>query len=107
MPYTPKKTVEVVHKTENHLLVQLKRNQPTLYERLLEQVVPQPAATVHHSHEVGRHNRLERRTVSVWLLAAGHATESWHDHSNPFLQVERQTEVFDTRRKAWTPRAET
>ena len=107
MPYTPQKTVEVVHKTENHLLVPLKRNQPPLYERLLEQVVPQPAATVHHSHEVGQHNRLERRTVSVWPLAAGTGTEPWHDHFHTFIQVERQTEVFDTRRKAWTPRDET
>ena len=41
MPYTPKKTVEIVRETENHLLVQLKRNQPTLYARLLEQGVPQ------------------------------------------------------------------
>jgi predicted transposase YbfD/YdcC len=107
MPYTPKKTVEIVRKTENHLLVQLKRNQPTLYERLLEQVVPQPAATVHHSHEVGQHNRLERRTVSVWPLAAGAGTEPWHDHFQTFIRVERQTDVFDTRRKAWTPREET
>jgi hypothetical protein len=38
MPYTLKKTVEVARETKNHLLVQLKRNQPTLYERLLEQV---------------------------------------------------------------------
>ena len=107
MPYTRKKTVEVVHKTKNHLLVQLKRNQPTLYERLLEQVVPQPAATVHYSHEIGQHNRLERRTVSVWPLAAGIGTEPWHDHFQTFIQVERQTEVFDTRRRAWTPRDET
>jgi predicted transposase YbfD/YdcC len=107
MPYTRKKTVEVVHKTNNHLLVQLKRNQPTLYERLLEQVVPQPAATVHHSHEVGQHNRLECRTVSVWPLAAGTGPEPWHDHFQSFIRVERQTEVFDTRQKAWTPRDET
>src|SRR5512143_2408679 len=106
MPYTPKKTVEVVRKTDNHLLVQLKRNQPSFYERLLEQVVPQPAATVHHSHEVGQHNRLERRMVSVWPLAAGTGTELWHAHFRTFIQVERQTEVFDTRRQAWTERHE-
>ena len=107
MPYTLKKTVEVARETKNHLLVPLKRNQPTLYERLLEQVVPQPVATVHHSHEVGHHNRLERRTVSVWPLPAGTGTEPWHDHVQTCIQVERQTEVFDTRRKGWTPRDET
>jgi len=87
--------------------VQLKRNQPTLYERLLEQVVPPPAATVHHSHEVGQHNRLERRTVSVWPLPVGTGTEPWHDHFQTFIQVERQTDVFDPRRKAWIERSET
>src|SRR5512135_1519963 len=107
MPYTRKKTVEIVHETENHLLVQLKRNQPTLYARLLEQVVPQPATTVHPSHEVGQHNRRERRTVSVWPLAAGTGTEPWHDHFHTFIQVARRTEVFDPRRKVWTLRDET
>lgn len=107
MPYTRKKTVEIIRETENHLLVQLKRNHPTLYERLLAQVLPQPAATLHHSPEVSQHNRLERRTVSVWPLPAGTGTEPWHDHFQTFIQVERQTEVFDTRRKAWTPREET
>ena len=107
MPYTPQKTVEMVRKTENQLLVQLKRNQPTLYARLLEQVVPQPVATVHYNHEVGQHHRLERRTVSVWPLAAGIGTEPWHDPFQTLIQVERQTEVFDTRRKEWTSRDET
>src|SRR5512139_1849393 len=107
MPYMPQKTVEMIRKTESHLLVQLKRNQPTLYERLLVQVVPQPAATVYHSHEVGQHNRLERRTVSVWPLAAGTGPEPWHDPFPTFIQGERQTDVFDTRRKAWTRREET
>src|SRR5512144_1596802 len=107
MPYTRKKTVEMVRETENHLLVQLKRNQPTLYARLLEQVVPPPLATVHHSPEVGQHNRLERRTVSVWPLATGIGAKPWHDHFQTFIQVERQTDVFDTRRKAWTSRDQT
>ena len=59
------KTVEIIRQTDNHALVQLKRNQPTLYERVLEQVLPQPVAEVHHTHELGQRNRIERRTVAV------------------------------------------
>ena len=59
------------------------------------------------NHEVGQHHRLERRTVSVWPLAAGAGTQPWQDHFQTFIQVERQTEVFDPRLKAWTQREET
>jgi len=103
----PKKTVELVRQTENHLLVQLKRNQLTLYDRLVERVVPQPPAEVHHGHEGGHHHRIERRTVSVWSLSAGTGSEPWHDHFQTGIRVERHTDVFDTRRKDWAERRET
>lgn len=103
----PKKTVERVRQNDNHLLVQLKRNQPTLYDCLVEQIVPQPVADRHHTHEVGQRNRIEQRTVSVWPLTAGFGSESWHDHFQTGIRVERHTEAFDTRRKDWTERCET
>ena len=71
----PKKTVEIIGQTGNHALIQLKRNQPILYERVLERIVPQPVAELPHTHEVGQRNRIERRTVSVWPLPAGTGSE--------------------------------
>jgi hypothetical protein len=103
----PKKTVEIVRQTGNHLLVQLKRNQPTLYERVLEKVISQPVAERHHTHEVGQRNRIERRNVSVWPLPAGIGSEPWHDPFQACIRVERHTDVFDPRAKGWVDRHET
>jgi hypothetical protein len=107
MPCTPKKTVEQVMATHNHLLVQLKGNQPSLYERLTTSYLQQPPQDVHHTHEIGRHSRIEQRTTQVWSLPAGAGTESWHDHFCALIQVHRCTEVFDTRHKDWVERQET
>lgn len=55
------KTVETVLATGNHLLVQVKANQPTLFEHLTGTYPTQPAQDRHHTHEIGRHHRIERR----------------------------------------------
>lgn len=103
----PKKTVEIVTATGNQLLVQLKANQPSLYERLTTTYPEQPPLDRHHSHEVGQHARLERRTTRVWPLPPGAGTELWHDHFCALIEVHRHTDVFDTRRKGWIERQET
>lgn len=103
----PKKTVEVVIATGNDLLVQLKSNQPSLSERLTTTDPSQPPLDRHHGHEVGCHGRIERRTPRVWSLPPGAGTEPWHDHFCALIEVQRHTEVFDTRRKSWRERQET
>ena len=103
----PKKTVKRVRQHDNHLLVQLKRNQPTLYDRFVAQIVPQPIADLHRTHEVGQRNRIEQRTVSVWPLTADFGSESWHGYFQTGIRVARHTQVFNTRRKDWTARGET
>jgi hypothetical protein len=61
---------------------------------------------VHHTHEVGQHARIERRTTEVWSLPAGEGTGPWHDHFRTLIEVHRHTEVFDTRCKDWKERQE-
>src|SRR5512144_522821 len=107
MPSMPKKTVEVVVATGNDLLVQLKGNQPSLCQRLTITYPAQPPLDRHHRHEIGGHGRIERRTTRVWSLPAGAGTEPWHDHFCAFIEVQRCTEVFDTRRQNWRERQET
>jgi len=102
-----KKTVESVIGTHNHLLVQVKANQPTLFERLTETYPAQRPQDQHHSHEIGRHNRMEQRTTRRWDLPPGAGIETWHDHFCTLIEVHRYTEVFDTRPKHWVPRQET
>lgn len=102
-----KKTVESVIATNNHLLVQVKANQPTLFERLTETYPAQRPQDQHHSHEIGRHNRIEQRTTRLWELPPGAGMEDWHNHFCTLIEVHRDTEVFDTRQKRWVPRQET
>ena len=107
MPCTPQQTVEIVTATGNPGLVQLKANQPSLYECLTTTYPEQPPMDWHHSHEVGQHARIERRTTRSWPLRPGAGTERWHDHFCALLEVHRHTDVFDTRRKGGIERQET
>jgi predicted transposase YbfD/YdcC len=85
----------------------VKANQPTLFERLTETYPAQRPQDQHHSHEIGRHNRIEQRTTRLWDLPPGVGIEDWHDHFCALIEVHRYTEVFDTRQKHWGSRQET
>ena len=98
---TPKKTTDLVIATGNHLLVQLKRNQPSLHEAMLEHTRCHPFVAEHHSDEIGKRNRIENRTVHVWHLPPGVGTEPWHERFRSLIRVHRRTERFDTRRRQW------
>ena len=93
--------------TGNHLLVQLKGNQPRLHEAMVEHTRHHPFVDEDRTHEIGQRNRIEDRTVQVWHLPAGTGTEPWHDHFHALIRVERHTERFDTRLKDWRVSEET
>src|SRR5512144_1402338 len=97
MRCTAKKTVESVMATGNHLMVQVKANQPALFEHLTETYPAQPPQDRHHTHEVGRNNRIERRMTRTWGLLPGTGTEKGHDHCCTLVELQRHTAVFDTR----------
>ncbi len=107
MRCTAKKTVESVIATGNHLMVQVKANQPRWFQHLTETYPAQPPQDRHHTHEIGRHNRIERRLPRTWRLPLGTGIEAWHDHFGTLVELQRHTEVFDTRQKDWVPRQET
>lgn len=107
MRCTVKKTVESVIATGNHLLVQVKANQPTLLQHLTETYPGQPPQDRHHTHEIGRHHRIERRLTQTWYLPLEVGTEDWHAHFRTLVAIQRHTEVFDTRKKDWVSRQET
>lgn len=101
----PKKTVEAVLDSGNHLLVQVKGNQPTLQAHARELAL-QPPARTESSHAVGRRNRIEQRTVKVWPLPAEFSTEPWHRQFRTLVQVERHVERFQTQTADWRPSVE-
>lgn len=86
MPYILKKTVETVTATGNHILVQLKGNQPSLQARMIEYAQSQPPLDQAYTCDLGQRNRIEQRTAEVWPLAAGSGTEPWHDHFHSMIK---------------------
>jgi len=107
MLYTLKKTVETVLESGNHILVQLKRNQPSLHDAVAQHAHNQAPAETHTLHDSGKRNRIEMRVASVWTLPAGVGTEPWHDHFKTLVCVHRQTDRFDTRTHDWETSKET
>ena len=93
--------------TGNHLIVQVKANQPTLFQPLTETYPAQPPHDRRHAHEIGRHNRIERRLTRTWSLPPGTGTEEWHAHFGTRVEIQRHTEGFDTRKKDGVLRQET
>lgn len=93
--------------TGNHILVQLKRNQPLLHDAMVEYAQCHPCVDEDHTHEIGQRNRIEDRTAQIWHLPSGVGTEPWHDHFRTLIRVQRRTERFDTRLKDWQVSEET
>ena len=107
MPYTPKKTVEVVVETHNDLVVQLKRNQPSLHDAMVEYATSHTPTNNDRTDDIGKRNRIETRESSVWSLPKGSGTERWHDHFKTLIRIERHVDRFDTKKKDWQTTEET
>lgn len=93
--------------TGNHILVQLKGNQPSLQASMVEYAQSQPPVDQAYTYDLGQRNRIEQRTAEVWPLSPGVGTEPWHDHFQALVRVQRQTERFSTKLKDWTRSEET
>jgi len=78
--------------------VRVKANQPTLFQHLTETYPAQPSQDRHHTHEIGRHHRIEQRLTRTWSLPPGIGTEDGHACFCTLVKVQRHTEVFDTRK---------
>jgi len=103
----PKKTVETVVDTHNDLLVQLKRNQPSLHDAMVDYASTQAPKGTDSTHEVGKRNRIETRTASIWSLPKESGTKSWHDHFKTLVRIHRHVDRFDTKKKDWQTSEET
>ena len=93
--------------TGHHLLVPVKANQPTLLQHLTETYPVQPPQDRHHTHEIGRHHRIEQRLTRMWSLPLGIGTEDGRARFCTLVEIQRHTDVFDTRQKDGAPRQET
>ena len=104
---TLKKTTETVIESNNDLLVQLKRNQPSLHDAMVDHAQKQSPDDTDRMHDQGKRNRIETRDASIWPLPLESGTESWHSHFKTLVCIHRVVDRFDTREKDWRTTQET
>ena len=61
--------------TGNHILVQLKGNQPSLQACRVEHAHCHPPVDHADTCDLGQRHRIEQRSVEVWPLTSGSGTE--------------------------------
>lgn len=103
---TVKKTVQIAQKMGCDVVVQLKRNQPKLYQQLQEFAVSHTAGQQHRTEDLGRRNRIEQRQTHVWHLPVGMLSEEW-SMLRTLICVERKVERFDVQYQKWRTSEET
>jgi hypothetical protein len=59
MPCIAKKTLNLIEDTGNDALIQVKRNQPTLFDTLTTWAQAETAGQTHYTTDIGRRNRIE------------------------------------------------
>jgi predicted transposase YbfD/YdcC len=105
-----KKTFEVARATGNHLIVQVKGNQPTLLKQVKALAREAPALSTHRQVTHAR-QRMEQREVRVFAAAALPAEWDGLIHTVPFVrtnrEVRRTRDVFHTKSGEWRETQET
>ena len=87
-PNTPKKTFERVIASGNHLLTQVKDNQPSLRRKLELGAAGRKPTGSHKSETVGR-NRWETRKLTVFPVRRGSAVRRGTELIQTVLRLER------------------
>jgi len=102
-----KKTIEVVKKTDNNLIVQVKGNQQSLLKAVQNADNLSPAISSDEQYEHTR-NRMTARDVTVFeAKRALQYLPDWKDLIACVIRVERTTDSFDTRTNHWKRSHET
>lgn len=82
----------------------LKANHPKLRAAVRDVCRTQPAIDQAYSADVGQRNRIEQRTARLWALPEGIGTEPWHAHFKAVVEIRRNVESFNPRRRRFEPR---
>jgi predicted transposase YbfD/YdcC len=95
-----KKTLQIAQKMGCDVVVQLKRNQPKLYQQLQDFAVTHAAVQRHRTEDLGRRNRIEHRQTRAWDLPVGMLSEDW-SMLRTLICVERKVDRFDVQHQKW------
>lgn len=94
------KTLETAKETDNDVIVQVKKNQKTLFndcQTTAEMISP---TDVYQEPWIKARNRIESRTVQVFTDVIISDYDKWH-LVEAIVKVERRKHVFDTKSKCW------
>lgn len=91
------------------MLIQLKDNQQNLLEDVQCMVKTQPPCKVYNQEAESGHGRITNRTTSLYQkgLSDFILDEDWAAYIKTVVQVQRSTEVFETKSKQYIHRKET
>jgi predicted transposase YbfD/YdcC len=107
MRCTVKKTLALAKAQGSQVIVQVKANQPALFEAV-QQVAVNTALLSQSCQFDQAHNRLEWRAVTVFDAAPLLAEQNpWSPLVGAVIQVHRRTACFETRAGDWKARTET
>lgn len=88
------------------MLVQVKRNQPTLYAQLQQHAIEHTPSDSAVTQDHGRRNRSERRQACVWYLPETLLEAGWAP-LRTLIRMERGVAYFDPSSQTWQSRQET
>ncbi len=99
-------TIKSVIKAKGNLLVQVKENQKCLLEKCKEMSTSTNFIDKNISKTEKAHGRIETRTCIIYEATDIIHNGKWSDIKT-IIKVERETLVFDTKKKEWVDRSET
>jgi len=94
------KTLKVAKETGNEVIVQVKENQPTLFQDCQTTAETRQPDAVYQEPVTKAHNRIESRRVEVFTNITLSDSDKWH-LVEAIVKVERRRQVFDTKAKRW------
>jgi len=100
------KTLTAAHETGNAVIVQVKENQPTLFQDCRVTAETQRPVEVYQEPMSKAHGRIESRKAEVFTPMRLTDPDKWAQ-VQAIIKVDRSRRIFDTRTKRWEPSDET
>ncbi len=103
----PKKTFEAAEVANAHLIVQLKDNQPTLFEKVEAVCSTAKPLSAAQTVDEKKRNRHETRTIAVFDATRAVAGTEWQPFVAAIIAVERIVHAFQPATGLWKTSTET
>lgn len=94
-------------KNGNDTVIQIKNNQESSFNKVKKLIANSEAVSTHYDKQNRKRNRIEYRKTEVFLTPDSLAgKDTLFEYARCFIKVHRQTDILDTKEKAWKTRLE-